>query len=243
MSELEIEHGKILAAREACKLVEGLGVVKVLGLGTGSTVRKFIDTCLHLLRNTKLVASSSDTVLYAKSLGLNVLDLLSVNSVDVYIDGADEVSGKLDLVKGRGAALFREKTIAYLSQTRIYVVDYTKYTGLDYLYVKPIPIEVVPAALNYVLKTVSRMGLFEPLVRKCAGKEGPVITDNNNYLVDLKPLQPIVDPSRVHYELKRVHGVVESGIFPSGELVDVVVVGYADRACILRKDAGDVKSA
>lgn len=236
VSASRVETAKVVAAQEACKFVSSLGKdIKVLGLGTGSTVKLFIDSCLHLIRGFKVVASSPDTVLYVKERGLETVDVLSVNNVDVYVDGADEVSSKLDLVKGRGGALLREKTLAYLSELRLYVVDYTKYTGVDYLYAKPIPIEVVPTTLNYVLKAISKTDFFTPVLRAGGGKDGPVITDNGNYIVDLKPLRPVKDPRETHYELKSIHGVVETGIFPSSELVDVVIIGYEETAVVMRR--------
>ncbi|MEM0002506.1 MAG: ribose 5-phosphate isomerase A [Desulfurococcaceae archaeon] len=235
MNEKDVELSKLKASEEACRMISEISGVNVVGLGTGSTVRKFIEVCFLQLRKFKIVASSPDTVVFTKKLGLYALDTLSVDEVDLYIDGADEVSTQLDMVKGRGGALLREKTLAYISNIRVYVVDYTKYTGLDYLYVKPIPIEVVPVALNYVIRSIKKTGLFEPFLRTGGGKDGPVVTDNGNYIIDLKPLKPVQNPREVHYSLKSIHGVVETGLFPSGELVDVVIVGYPDRAVVLRR--------
>jgi ribose 5-phosphate isomerase A len=167
-------------------------------------------------------------------LKLRPMDLHTLDYLDVYIDGADEVSSRLDLVKGRGGALLREKLLALSAATRIYVVDYTKYTGVEYLYAKPIPVEVVPASVNYAVRELRRLG-FEPQIRVGGGRDGPVISDNGNYIVDLKPLKPIVDAKSTHEKLKLLHGVVETGIFPGVELVDVVVVGHPDRAVTLRR--------
>ena len=224
----DIELSKENASRRVCNYVETLQDIGIIGLGTGSTIKKFIDTCIHVLNRYSIAVSSPDTLFYLKSRGLKAVDLLSIDTIDAYIDSADEVSSKLDLVKGRGAALFREKTLAYLSKKKIYLVDYTKYTGLDYLYSKPIPIEVVSSALNYVSRRIREIGLFELNVRIGSGKDGPVVSDNGNYIVDLKPLSPIKNPAQVHQLLKSIHGVVETGIFPASELVDVVVVGYPE---------------
>lgn len=234
--ESERESGKIQSANEACRLLKSnYTSAKLVGLGTGSTVRVFIDTCSDYLRDKGIYVSSVDTAMYLYTrLKLRPMDLHTIDYLDVYIDGADEVSSRLDLVKGRGGALLREKLLALSAATRIYVVDYTKYTGVEYLYAKPIPVEVVPASVNYAVRELRRLG-FEPQIRVGGGRDGPVISDNGNYIVDLKPLKPIVDAKSTHEKLKLLHGVVETGIFPGVELVDVVVVGHPDRAVTLRR--------
>jgi ribose 5-phosphate isomerase A len=230
------ESGKFKSASEACRILKSNYTnAKLVGLGTGSTVRVFIDTCIDYLRDKGIYVSSVDTAMYLYSrLKLRPVDLHTLDYLDVYIDGADEVSSRLDLVKGRGGALLREKLLALSAATRIYVVDYTKYTGVEYLYAKPIPVEVVPASVNYAVRELRRLG-FEPQIRVGGGRDGPVISDNGNYIVDLKPLKPIVDAKSTHEKLKLLHGVVETGIFPGVELVDVVVVGHPDRAVTLRR--------
>jgi len=235
MVEDDVELSKVIAGEKACELLTSISELKVIGIGTGSTVKKFIETCLHFLKKHKAVASSPDTVIFAKKHGIHVLDPLTVEELDAYVDGADEVSSKLDMVKGRGGALLREKTLAYMSRNRIYIVDYTKYTGKEYLYAKPIPVEIAPMTLNYVLRAIERMGLFEPIIRTGGGKDGPVITDNGNYIIDLKPLKPLLNPRVVHYDLKSLHGVIETGLFPSEELVDTVIVGYPGKATIFHR--------
>jgi len=230
-----VEEAKENAAREACRVLGDFREVKVIGLGTGSTVKKFIDVCIDKIKQYLIVSSSIDTTLYTKSRGFNTIDMYSVDSVDVYIDGADEVSNKLDLVKGRGGALLREKTLAYLSSYRLYIIDYTKFNGRDYLYLKPIPVEITPSTLQYTMRAIKNTGLFEPVIRTSIGKDGPLITDNNNYILDLKPLKPIEDPLNTHKLLKLIHGVVETGIFPAVELVDTVVVGYPDKAIVYNR--------
>lgn len=231
----DVEAGKFNSASEACRsLRSSYSNVRFIGIGTGSTIRVFIDLCGDFLRDKYVYTSSVDTALYLYSkLRLRSLDIQTLDYLDIYVDGADEVSSKLDLVKGRGGALLREKLLALSASTRIYIVDYTKYTGLEYLYARLIPVEVVPATLNYTIKYLKKLE-FEPQIRTGTGKDGPVISDNGNYIVDLKPLKPIVDAKSTHEKLKLVHGVVETGIFPGGELVDIVVVGYPDRAEILR---------
>lgn len=232
----DIERGKLTSVTEACKILRSeYAGARFIGLGTGSTVKVFIDLCRDYLRDKHIYVSSVDTSIHLYSrLGLRSLDIHTLDYLDVYVDGADEVSSRLDLVKGRGGALFREKLLALSATSRIYIVDYSKYTGVEYLYAKPIPVEVVPVAVNYVVKYLAKLG-FEPQIRTGTGKDGPVISDNGNYIVDLKPLKPVINAKDTHERLKLVHGVVETGIFPGEDLVDVVVVGYPDHAEVLRR--------
>lgn len=232
-----IELSKENASIEACKhLAEALPEKAIIGLGTGSTIKKFIDMCYHVLKRHLVVSSSVDTILYVKRYGLTVIDNLLSEQLDVYIDSADEVSGKLDMVKGRGGAFLREKILASIAKKRIYIVDYTKYTGVSYLYLKPIPIEVVPFAVNYVLGKLYSIEIFRPEIRIGGGKDGPIITDNGNYVIDLKPLKPVIDPSSMHFQLKNIYGVVETGLFPAEDLVDIVIVGYPEKTIVLKRD-------
>lgn len=232
----QVERAKLNASRKLCEVVTELAEPGfILGVGTGSTVRLFIEICSDTLRKSVLAASSTDTTLYLKKFGLRVVEPLSIDELDLYVDGADEVSLKLDMIKGHGGALFREKTLALLAKRRVYAVDYTKYNGVDYLYLKPIPVEVVPFALSYFLKALMKMGLYEASIRTGSGRYGPVVTDNGNYIVDLKPVQPLKDPLRAHIELKSMHGVVETGIFPAEMLVDAVVVGYPEKVEVILK--------
>lgn len=236
--DVQVEVAKRNASKALCNVFKNtFKPGSLIGVGTGSTIKLFIDICNDVLRKHVLVSSSVDTALYLKNkYGISTVDITGIDELDLYVDGADEVSTRLDLVKGYGGALLREKTLAYMARSRIYVVDYTKYTGLEYLYAKSIPVEVVPFALGYFLKTVKKLGIYEPIIRTGSGKHGPVITDNGNYIVDLKPLQPITNAAKAHLELKCIHGVVETGIFPSELLVETVIVGYEDKVVVLERE-------
>jgi len=229
-------QAKINAAVKACELVQlSFNDVRIVGLGTGSTVKHFIDACKDFLENKILVPSSFDTALHLKNLGFSkILDPVTANVVDVYIDGADEVSVKLDMVKGRGGAFLREKSIALRAKTRIYIIDQSKFTGKPYLYLKPVPIEIVPVALPVVLDDIKSLENVEAVLRMDSSKDGPVVTDNGNFIIDLKFTTPIQEPAIMHERIKRIHGVVETGIFPSF-LVDYVVVGYPGKSILLQR--------
>jgi ribose 5-phosphate isomerase A len=233
-----LDQAKLNAAVKACEFLNSnFNSIGTIGLGTGSTIKKFINVCKDLLENKVIVPSSFDTAIYLVNMGYsNIRDPITARSVDVYIDGADEVSEKLDMVKGRGGAFLREKSIALRAKTRVYVIDHSKFTGKPYLYLKPIPIEVIPAALPVVLDGVKSLGNVEAVLRMDSSKDGPVVTDNGNFIIDLRFTSPILEPAVMHERIKRIHGVVETGIFPS-ILVDYVVVGYPDKTVLLQRGA------
>lgn len=233
---MSAEASKALAARAACdNLSRPLRDAKYVGLGTGSTIKLFIDSCRELLRDKLVLASSLDTAIYLKERGIaHILEIGAADRVDIYIDGADEVDANLNMVKGRGGAFFREKLLALMAEYRAYVVDFTKLNNEPYLFRKPIPIEVCPAALGYALRAINSLGFGRAAPRSSAGKDGPVISDNGNVIIDLTPSIKISDAKGVDAALKQVHGVIATGIFPN-ELVDVVIVGYPDKVQILRK--------
>ncbi|MEM2383462.1 MAG: ribose 5-phosphate isomerase A, partial [Desulfurococcaceae archaeon] len=178
---MDLEEVRIKLSREALKDLEDyIRSAEVIGLGSGSTIKYFINELIkrELHRGKIVVSTSIDTTLYALSLGLkNIADLAAVNYVDIYIDGADEVSSKLDLVKGRGGAFIGEKLVAARSKHRFYIVDYTKYTKSPYLLYSPIPVAVVSKAIPWILRELELNGFFKPIIRAGKGKLLPIITD------------------------------------------------------------------
>ena len=175
----------------------------ILGVGTGSTVNCLIE----LLPQMKLkgaVASSQITENKLKALGIDVLDLNFVGELDLYVDGADEVNDALQLVKGGGGALTREKIVAAASKRFVCMVDASKSVkqlGVDF----PIPIEVLPQARSYVARELVKMG-GEPIYR-----EG-FVTDYGNVILDTYDLQ-INNPIKLETTLNNIVGVVCNGIF------------------------------
>ncbi|MFT4046451.1 MAG: ribose-5-phosphate isomerase RpiA [Solimonas sp.] len=195
---------------------------EVLGVGTGSTVNLFID----LLAESKLahdikgsVSSSNASSERLKKIGVPVLDLNSTGTLSIYVDGADEANRHLQLIKGGGAALTREKIVAAASRKFVCIVDQTK--QVDVLGRFPLPIEVIPMAQSYVGRELVKLG-GRPLLR-----EG-VVTDNGNVIIDLHGLS-IVDPIKLETEINLITGVVCVGLF-ARRPADVLIVGTAEGA-------------
>ncbi len=228
MSNL-VEESKDKAASKALSFLYD---AEIIGVGTGSTVEKLIakiDEERDVFSSKFFIASSYDTLAKLQSLGLNVVSTgFLTKKPDVYVDGADEATRNLVLIKGRGGALLREKILAYFSKKRIYIIDYTKLVNV-LGEKKPLPVEVVPYALGWVIKELERRGL-NPKVRMCGkGKDGPVITDSGNAIIDL--YVKILNPESLEKELKKIPGVVETGLFIN--LADMVIVGYPDRVDVI----------
>jgi ribose 5-phosphate isomerase A len=176
----------------------------IIGVGSGSTVHYFIEA-LGTVKNKiqGAVASSEKTAQLLKAQGIDVLDLNSVYPLAVYIDGADEVNPHLQLIKGGGAALTREKIIAAAASTFICLVDHSK--CVDILGKFPLAIEVIPMARSYVAREIVKLG-GDPEYRV------GVITDNGNVILDVHHLQ-ILDPVILEKQLNNIVGIVSNGLF------------------------------
>jgi len=224
-----VEKAKEMAASKALNYLYD---AEIIGVGTGSTIKKLIAK-IGLERDVFsakiFVPSSYDTLIKLQSLGLKVVSTeFLIKKPDVYVDGADEVTRNLVLIKGRGGALLREKILAYFSKKRIYIVDYTKLVSV-LGEKKPLPVEVVPYALGWVLSELRKKKL-NPRIRMCRnGKDGPVITDSGNTIIDL--YVKIQDPESLERELKGIPGIVETGLFIN--LADMVIVGYPNKVDVI----------
>jgi ribose 5-phosphate isomerase A len=222
-----INELKAIVGRYAFKLFSKfLEEASVIGLGTGSTIRYLIDELIsnNMLRGKVVVVSSYDTLYYISKFGIKGYTPLTYNGViDVYLDGFDEASLKMDLIKGRGAALVWEKKLASMSKTRIYVGDYTKMNNREYLYMKPLPIEVSRDKINNVINSLEKLG-FTPIIRMGVRKDGPVISDNGGLIVDII-YDKIVNAEEIDNLLRSVDGVIDTGLFPA-RLVDYIVSSY-----------------
>ena len=176
----------------------------VLGIGTGSTVNHFINGLAGVKgRIYGTVASSEASAERLRSHGIPVYDLNSVNQVDFYIDGADESNRALQLIKGGGAALTREKIIAAVARSFICIADESKlvHTLGDF----PLPVEVIPMARSHVARELVKLG-GDPVYR-----EG-VLTDNGNVILDVYNF-PIPQPLATEHKINNITGVVTNGIF------------------------------
>ncbi len=220
------------AAKSAIKLIPSSGA---LGLGSGSTVAIFAEELGRKISagevNVRVVPSSYQAYQLAveHKIPLTNLDLDPI--LELTVDGADEVDKKLNLTKGGGGALFQEKIVASASKKLVIIVDETKL--VDNLATRfEIPIEVLPFSLGVVKRKITEMGI-SPTVRQAQKKMGPVVTDNGNFILDLKFPKPIADPAKVAIDLKMIPGVVETGLFIG--MTDEVHVGTEEGSYIIKK--------
>ena len=187
----------------------------VIGVGTGSTANFFIDALArHKFDFYGAVASSEATASRLKAHGIPVYDLNSVSELEFYVDGADESDERLNLIKGGGAALTREKIVAAVARTFICIADESKLVPV--LGQFPLPVEVIPMARSHVARQLVRLG-GDPVYR-----EG-VVTDNGNVILDVHNLS-IVDPQRLEADITAIVGVVCNGLF-AARRADLLLLG------------------
>jgi ribose 5-phosphate isomerase A len=225
------EEAKKLVALEAVKHVEDGFVV---GLGSGSTAAYVIQEIGRLMRHDGLrvlgVPSSSQAFLLAVHSGVPLTTLDEYPVLDLAIDGADEVDKRLDMIKGGGGALTREKIVASAAKQVVIVADETKLVeklGTSFR----VPVEVLPFALATVSAGIKKLG-GKPLLRESKGKVGAVVTDNGNYIVDVD-FGPIDNAEELNQRLKLIPGVIETGLFIG--LADIVYLGKKDGVIKLEK--------
>jgi len=176
----------------------------IVGVGTGSTVNHFIDALAGIKdRITGAVSSSEDSTNRLKAHGIEVFDLNSVDILDVYIDGADEITKHMAMIKGGGAALTREKIVAAVAKQFICIADDSKQVQL--LGQFPLPVEVIPMARSYVARELVKLG-GDPVYRQ------GVITDNGNVILDVHNFE-ILDPKALETDINAIVGVVTNGLF------------------------------
>jgi ribose 5-phosphate isomerase A len=198
---------KQAAAEKALELVsDGM----LIGLGSGSTAALFVEGLGRLVAEgikVRGVPSSRSTAELAASLGIPIVTEL-MGQIDLTVDGADEVDPALNLIKGRGGALFREKVVAAASKRFVVVVDESKL--VKQLGAGVLPVEVLPFLWRSTAERIAALGV-SLVVR--GGEETPYVTDNGNLILDLTVEGGIKDPARFGIELKKVTGVVEHGLF------------------------------
>ncbi|QKJ88547.1 Ribose-5-phosphate isomerase A [Paramixta manurensis] len=197
----------------------------IVGVGTGSTAAHFIDalgTIKHQIDGA--VSSSEASTQRLKALGIPVFDLNEVDSLSVYVDGADEINGHLQMIKGGGAALTREKIVAAVAKRFICIADESK--QVDILGKFPLPVEVIPMARSYVARELVKLGGV-PEYRQ------HVVTDNGNVILDVRNLQ-ILDPGALEKSINALPGVVTVGLF-AARGADVALIGTSSGVKTIEK--------
>ncbi len=189
----------------------------VIGVGTGSTANFFIDELAALKTEIyATVASSEESAKRLKAHNIPVIDLNAAGEVAIYIDGADEANEHLQLIKGGGAALTREKIIAAASKQFICIADESKLVGT--LGAFPLPVEVIPLARSYVAREIVKLG-GDPVYRENC------VTDNGNHILDIYNLE-ILEPKVLEGALNQITGVVTNGLF-AARPADLLILGTA----------------
>ncbi len=193
---------------------------EIVGVGTGSTVNHFIDALAKIKDKIRGAVSSSEvSTKRMQGYGIKVYDLNEVNGIEVYIDGADESDHYLNLIKGGGGALTREKIIAGASKKFVCIADESKL--VDVMGEFPLPIEVIPMARSFISRELVKLGGL-PVWR-----EG-FITDNGNEIIDVHNLR-IMGPATLENELNKLPGIVTVGIF-ANRPADVLILGTQEGA-------------
>ena len=224
------DEPKRAAGRRAAELVES---GTALGLGTGSTVRFFLERLAERIRAEGLdvrgVPTSLDTEGRARELGIPLATLDEVWQLDLTVDGADEIDGRFDMIKGGGGALLREKVVASITQREVIVVGPDKVVqrlGTTF----PLPVEVVPFAVPVVARRLEALGC-EPR-RRTDSAGGPYATDNGNAVLDCHWPDGIADAAALEQAVLAIPGAVEVGLFVG--LAHTLVIGHPDGRAELR---------
>lgn len=193
-----------LKQQAAIKALEYVEAGSIVGVGTGSTVNFFIDALATIKHKIEGAVSSSEaSTKRLRAHGIEVVDLNGVSNLPVYVDGADETNAHLQLIKGGGGALTREKIIAHLAKTFVCVADETKM--VPRLGKFPLPIEVIPMARSMIAREIVKRG-GQPVYR-----DG-YVTDNGNQILDIHNMD-IMEPAKLEAELNNIPGIVTVGLF------------------------------
>ncbi len=217
-----IDNSKINAAVRAAK--EFIYDDFTVGIGTGSTVKFFIQALSELVEKDELdilcIPSSLESQIELAKVGLPTGSLIEESELEIYVDGADIITEDFVLIKGGGGALTMEKIMARASQEFIVIADFSKFPRE--LNSFPVPIEVLPQAINTIIKPIFDLG-GEFKLRYGTGKIGPVVSDNGNIIGDVHFKEPY-DPFVMERQITLIPGVVENGIFPDDS--DRIIIGH-----------------
>ncbi len=219
---MDANEAKRAVAKAAIAYLPDSGII---GVGTGTTANCFIDELISVRdRIDAAVASSEASARRLEAGGIQVIDLNSVDSLPVYVDGADEITPHMHMIKGGGGALTREKIVAAVARTFVCIADDSKL--VDVLGAFPLPVEVIPMARSHVARKLVKLG-GQPQLR-----EG-FTTDNGNVILDVRGLS-IVDPVGLEATLNQITGVVTNGLF-ARRGADVALLGGAQGVKKLEK--------
>jgi ribose 5-phosphate isomerase A len=218
----ELEKAKRNAALEAVKHVESGFVI---GLGSGSTVAYAAEEIGRRIKserlNVKVVPTSYQALMLAVKNSIPTTTLDENPTLDLTIDGADQIDENLNLIKGMGGALTREKIVAAASKKLIIIADWRKKARRLGENGQQVPMEVLPFAITPIIHKISGLG-GKAIIREGSGKVGPVITDNGNFIIDVD-FGPIKNPAKLERELKAIPGVIETGLFIG--MTDIAYIG------------------
>jgi ribose 5-phosphate isomerase A len=212
----------------AIKAAEYIEDNMTVGLGTGSTAYYVIERVGQLVKhglNIKAVATSLSTANIASGFNIPLVSIDEVERIDLAIDGVDEIDGGFNAIKGGGGALFREKMVAALADRVIWIMDSSKV--VDAIGTFPLPVEILTYGYNHILRKLELLSLSPVLRLK---SDGPFLTDNHNYIVDLH-IGKGFDIKYVSEQLKAIPGVLETGLFLN--MCDRIIVGIKDEVKVI----------
>lgn len=222
MSKTSEQIAKEAAGQAAADLIENGMVV---GLGTGSTaacfIRSLIERCKAGL-SISAVATSKRSEEQARDGGIPILDINLLTSLDIVVDGADEIDGNKRMIKGGGGALLREKIVANMAREMIVIVD--EHKVVKQLGAFPLPVEIVAFANEVTLHKIQALGY--PAIFRCQSNGNLYLTDNGNYIVDIPFNKLLSVPEKDNNLLRSIPGVVETGFFFN--MAGRVIVGHKD---------------
>ncbi len=216
------DNGKKAAGYAAADFIQDGMMV---GLGTGSTATYFIEKLGQRCReglNIQAVASSKRSQAQALDVGIIVADIQEITSIDITVDGADEIDENKRMIKGGGGALLREKIMASMSREMIVIIDSSK--EVKFLGSFPLPVEIVPFAFKSTINKIEKMG-YQGFLRMTSDKK-IFMTDNQNFIYDIHLSSPCLNPEKDEEQLRSIVGVVETGFF--FKLAGRVIVGFDD---------------
>ena len=206
-------------AKAAVEYVKG----GIIGVGTGSTANFFIDELAKVKAKIDgAVASSEATAQRLRNHGIEVFDLNSVDGMEIYVDGADEITEHMHMLKGGGGALTREKIVAQRAKTFVCICDGSKQVSVIGKF--PLPVEVIPMAQAQVTRALEQLGA-QVTLRKIKGSDQVFVTDNQAWILDVAGLK-ITNPIQLESEINQIPGVVCNGLFARRK-ANVLLIGEA----------------